>query len=30
MKNDWLALIGVAILCAIVMAWIWFITGGNL
>jgi hypothetical protein len=30
MKHDWLALIGIALLIAIVMAWVWYVTGGNL
>jgi hypothetical protein len=30
MKHDWPALIGVALLIAIVMAWVWYVTGGNL
>jgi hypothetical protein len=30
MKNDWLPLIGIALLIAIVMAWVWYVTGGNL
>jgi len=30
MKHDWPALIGIALLIAIVMAWVWYVTGGNL
>jgi hypothetical protein len=28
MKHDWLPLIGVLILIAIVAGWVWYVTGG--
>jgi hypothetical protein len=28
MKHDWPALIGIAILIAIVAGWVWYVTGG--
>jgi hypothetical protein len=30
MKSDWYALIAVFVLVAIVMSWVWLISGGNL
>jgi hypothetical protein len=30
MKSDWYALTAVFILVAIVMSWVWLISGGNL
>jgi hypothetical protein len=30
MKSDWYALIAVFVLVAVVMSWVWLISGGNL
>lgn len=30
MKTDWLALAAVFVLVALVMCWVWLISGGNL